>query len=97
MINETERDRMRTRLTNRLRSLLRNLQSKRSKRQEFVGGEPAWVHYERRQMLESINTSRALLHKPPIEITRVIAAEEASYYQNYVERFSRACAELVLE
>jgi len=80
-----------------LLAVLRTAMAERPKRQEFLRAEPAWVHYEREQMLAAVNIARSRLNKKPLGLDRVIAAEETSYGPRYAERFSRACAELVTE
>jgi hypothetical protein len=74
----------------------------RDRRPEIVDDhgrpEPAWVLYERAQMLVTINQARREQGKAPLADDTVMRAERlACGHVDYAEKYALYCAEIVLD
>ncbi len=73
----------------------------RPKRREFIkvgtSSLPAWVVYEREQMLIAVNQERAERGLPPVDLRSVALADRcASGHVDYASKYALYCTEIAL-
>lgn len=64
---------------------------------KFVDWEPAWVIYEREQMLAAVNVERTTRGLPPVDIRHVERVEQmACGHVDYGTKYPLYCSEIAL-
>ena len=85
-------------LIDQFRTALSDAAAHRDERREWDHdtGEPAWVAYEREQMLALVNALRAEGGLPPMDPDVVLRVERSACgHVDYAAKYAIGCAELV--